>query len=282
MPTYNPTVVYGAWPYPAYPPYYPYPPGLRVRRRALSFGVGMAVGAAVWGNCNWGGGDVDVNVNNYNELLEEREPGDVASERAAAVSGQARQGGQRRPGQWKHNPENRTGVQYRDQATQQRYNRGSNPQDAQSREAYRGRQQGARARPRASRRAAGGGQAGESARSQGAVGGGRPAAGRGSQGAVRRRAGRRRPGRREAGAFEGVGEGRGTSMDSARGHSSRESFGASTAGAEAAAVGAFSARGGGGGNVQRRRRRAGRWRRGGGGGGGGGGGRGGGGGGRRR
>src|SRR4029077_4985682 len=27
VPTYNPTVVYGAWPYPAYPPYAYYPPG---------------------------------------------------------------------------------------------------------------------------------------------------------------------------------------------------------------------------------------------------------------
>ena len=27
VPTYNPSVVYGAWPYPAYPPYYWYPPG---------------------------------------------------------------------------------------------------------------------------------------------------------------------------------------------------------------------------------------------------------------
>ena len=27
VPTYNPTVVYGAWAYPAYPPYYYYPPG---------------------------------------------------------------------------------------------------------------------------------------------------------------------------------------------------------------------------------------------------------------
>src|SRR6185436_12515703 len=48
VPTYNPTVVYGAWPYPAYPPaaYYPpgyvYPPGAAL----LTFGVGMAVGAA--------------------------------------------------------------------------------------------------------------------------------------------------------------------------------------------------------------------------------------------
>ena len=74
VPSYNPTVVYGAWPYPAYPPYYPYPPGYAWGAAALSFGVGMAVGAAVWGNCNWGGGNVDVNVNRNTQLLEEREP----------------------------------------------------------------------------------------------------------------------------------------------------------------------------------------------------------------
>lgn len=35
VPSYNPTVVYGAWPYPAYPPaYYPPPPRLRVRHLA--------------------------------------------------------------------------------------------------------------------------------------------------------------------------------------------------------------------------------------------------------
>jgi Protein of unknown function (DUF3300) len=36
VPTYNPTVVYGAWPYPAYPPYYPYPPGYAFGTAALS------------------------------------------------------------------------------------------------------------------------------------------------------------------------------------------------------------------------------------------------------
>ena len=34
VPTYNPTVVYGVWPYPAYPPYYyPPPPVLVLARR---------------------------------------------------------------------------------------------------------------------------------------------------------------------------------------------------------------------------------------------------------
>jgi hypothetical protein len=47
VPTYNPTVVYGAWPYPAYPPYPWYPPGY-VATAAFSFAAGVAVGAA-WG-----------------------------------------------------------------------------------------------------------------------------------------------------------------------------------------------------------------------------------------
>ena len=47
VPTYNPTVVYGAWPYPAYPPYYYYPPGY-VATSMMAFGAGVAMGAA-WG-----------------------------------------------------------------------------------------------------------------------------------------------------------------------------------------------------------------------------------------
>src|SRR5437762_3047206 len=39
VPTYNPTVVYGTWPYPAYPPYPWYPPGY-VATAAFSFAAG--------------------------------------------------------------------------------------------------------------------------------------------------------------------------------------------------------------------------------------------------
>ena len=45
VPTYNPTVVYGTWPYPAYPPYAPYYPPGYVASNMLSFGVGVACGA---------------------------------------------------------------------------------------------------------------------------------------------------------------------------------------------------------------------------------------------
>jgi len=47
VPTYSPTVVYGAWPYPAYPPAPYYPPGY-VASNVLAFGAGVACGAA-WG-----------------------------------------------------------------------------------------------------------------------------------------------------------------------------------------------------------------------------------------
>ena len=66
VPTYNPTVVYGAWPYPAYPPYPWYAPGYAFGASMLAFGTGVALGAAwgyAWGGANWGRGKVDVDIN---------------------------------------------------------------------------------------------------------------------------------------------------------------------------------------------------------------------------
>src|SRR5437667_6304615 len=67
VPSYNPTVVYGAPVYPYPPIYYP-PPGYYAAGAAIAFGTGVALGAA-WGgnwgwNCGWGHGNVNVNVNN--------------------------------------------------------------------------------------------------------------------------------------------------------------------------------------------------------------------------
>ncbi len=55
VPTYNPTVVYGA-PVPMYYGYAPYYPstGAVVAASVLSFGVGIAVGAAISGGWGWG------------------------------------------------------------------------------------------------------------------------------------------------------------------------------------------------------------------------------------
>ena len=74
VPAYNPTVVYGAWPYPAYPPvYYPPPPIYGYGSALLTgmaFGAGVAISASLWGwaTPNWGHGNVNVNVNRYNNI----------------------------------------------------------------------------------------------------------------------------------------------------------------------------------------------------------------------
>jgi hypothetical protein len=118
VPTYDPAVVYGAWPYPAYPPYYYYPPGYVPGAALFTFGVGLAVGAALWGGCNWGGGGgVYINHNNYNNF-----------NRTNIKQNQ----------NWQHNSEHRKGTQYRDQASQQKFG-GGQRQGADSREAFRGR-----------------------------------------------------------------------------------------------------------------------------------------------
>ena len=130
VPTYNPTVVYGAWPYPAYPPYYYYPPYYAPGAAFFSFSVGVVVGGAIWGNCNWGGNDIDIDVNRYNNFNR--------NEINGGNRNQINNGGVN-DGKWKHNSDHRQGVGYRDSATQQKYNRGSSQQSVQSREDFRGR-----------------------------------------------------------------------------------------------------------------------------------------------
>src|SRR5437899_6907808 len=76
VPSYNPTVVYGppvyAYPPIAYPP--PPPPGYYAAGMAISFGVGMMMGAA-WGggwggyNCGWGHGGNNAYINNNNNFV---------------------------------------------------------------------------------------------------------------------------------------------------------------------------------------------------------------------
>jgi uncharacterized membrane protein YgcG len=130
VPTYNPTVVYGTWAYPAYPPAYYYPPGYVAGTALVSFGVGMAVGAAwgyAWGHNDWHGGDVDIDVDrnlNVNRNIDR-----------SKYKNQY-QGGR---GNWQHNPEHRKGVAYRDQGTAQRFNRASTNEAIKSREDFRGR-----------------------------------------------------------------------------------------------------------------------------------------------
>lgn len=62
VPSYNPTVVYGAWPYPDYPPYPAYNPAWGM----MSFGLGLAVGDAFWATPSWSNGTINVNNNGSN------------------------------------------------------------------------------------------------------------------------------------------------------------------------------------------------------------------------
>jgi hypothetical protein len=107
---------YGAWPYPAYPPYSYYPPGYVAGGALLGFTAGVIVGAALWGNCNWGGGNVNVNVNRYNNFNKTN------------ISN----------GNWNHSAQHRGAVPYRDQNVARQNGRGQ-ASDAASRDAFRGR-----------------------------------------------------------------------------------------------------------------------------------------------
>ena len=97
VPSYDPTVVYGGFP-PAYPPYSPYPPGY-FAASAFMFAGGMAVGAALWGDCDWGhgsgGGDVNVSNsnNNYNNFSNRVNNSETAKNRVEQRRNQGGEGG---------------------------------------------------------------------------------------------------------------------------------------------------------------------------------------------
>lgn len=68
VPTYNTAVIYGTWSYPAYPPMAYYPPGYVAGSAILSFGLGIAVGSALWGDCHWGNRSITINNNHFNRF----------------------------------------------------------------------------------------------------------------------------------------------------------------------------------------------------------------------
>lgn len=127
VPSYNPQVVYGTWAYPSYPPYYwPPPPGYAYPvasglAAGIAFGVGIAAVNCMWGGFNWGHGDVDINVNRYNNI-------NNVNNRISG-NGNGRQN-------WNHNPSNRRGTPYRDQGSRDRFGQGVG--GANQREAFRG------------------------------------------------------------------------------------------------------------------------------------------------
>ncbi|MFH0997817.1 MAG: DUF3300 domain-containing protein [Pseudomonadota bacterium] len=133
VPAYNPILVYGPWWYPAYPPYYYYPPGyVAVRSGVVSFGVGLAVGVAwgyAWGNVNWAGNHVyvhpyrHVTINNYYKH-------GYSQWRHDPSHGSG-------PSEWRHDPSHRKGVAYKDPGLRQQFGQQGNP-GAEARRDFRG------------------------------------------------------------------------------------------------------------------------------------------------
>jgi len=118
VPSYNPTVVYGAPVYPYPPIAYP-PPGYYAAGMAISFGVGVAMGAA-WGggwgwNCGWGGHN-NVYINNNNNFINNsnRNINNVNRSNVNRTTTGSRN-------TWQHNPQHRGGAPYGDRTTANRF-----------------------------------------------------------------------------------------------------------------------------------------------------------------
>jgi hypothetical protein len=207
VPAYNPAVVYGTWPYPAYPPYPVYSPGAMMATSMVSFGLGVAVGAAWsnnWGSCNWHNGDINVN-------------------KSVTVNNNTINNANIHPDHWQHDPNHRRGVAYRDPGMAQRY--GQPPRgNADGRHDYRGYdgkggQQHASNRPGPDQKVGGPGMGSPKPAPQ------TPKNGSRSMGADNRQTPHQPA---QANAFEGLDRGgRETAMNSDRGRTSRESMASS-------------------------------------------------------
>jgi Protein of unknown function (DUF3300) len=115
VPVYNPLVAYGAWGFPNYQPFYWSPPGF-IASNIVSFGAGVAVGAAIWGGCDWWNHNVIINVNRYN----------IFNRTNINITNNV----------WVHNPAHRGNVPYRNAAVAERFGRSN---EAAARDALRDR-----------------------------------------------------------------------------------------------------------------------------------------------
>src|SRR5262249_20920278 len=98
VPIYDPSVVYGAWPYPDYEPFYWYPPGYGYGN-VFGFAAAALVGSAIWGNVGWFRNRVQINPLRYN-AFNRTNINNV---------------------NWAHNPAHRGSVPYRDASVAQRF-----------------------------------------------------------------------------------------------------------------------------------------------------------------
>src|SRR5580700_3447045 len=151
VPSYNPTVVYGAPIYPYPPIYYP-PPGYYAAGMAISFGVGIAMGAA-WGGgwccgSSWGGNN-NVYINHNNNFVNNSNRNNInGGNRNNINNGNRVNGGN---SNWQHNPQHRGGAPYGDRGTANKYGGSARGDSMQNRQAN-ARQNQARQQPSAGTR----------------------------------------------------------------------------------------------------------------------------------
>jgi hypothetical protein len=239
VPYYDPTVVYGGWPYPTYPPYYFPPPAYipgAIIGAGIAFGAGYALGRWVSGGCcwgsgvNWGNNNININRNvNINNI----------------------------GNNWQHNPTHRQGVKYNNPSVQQKFGNNNIRGGSEGRMDFRGRGGEQVLKP-------GGGQAnlgdrGGAARPGAGSGIQKPGAGAGQRpgaggGGIQKPGGGQRPSTRPAGggggnALGNIQSGKAAHAQSARGHASLGGGGggARVGGGGGARVGGGGRGGGGGG-----------------------------------
>ncbi len=254
VPSYNPTVVYGAPVY-AYPPIAYPPPGYYAAGMAISFGVGVAMGAfwggGGWGyNCGWGGGNNNININNNNNFVNNSNRQNYNRQN---VSGnRPSQQPARGNSNWQHNPQHRGGAPYSDKSLANKYG-GTTRGDSMANRQANARQNQAR---QSDRQGAAGGNRGAGNRQQGPSAGTRDASNRGGAGNAggARTGGGDRVGNRDVprgpsstnrDAFSGAGSG--TSGRDARASSSRGSSSMQSRGGGGGSRGGGGRSGGGGG-----------------------------------
>jgi hypothetical protein len=223
VPYYDPGVVYGAWPYAEYPPYYFGYPGYiagGLIATGLAFGAGWALGNWGSGGNYWGGG-FNWNNNNINIDRPRPNPPGGGLRPTNPIAG----GGNR----WEHRPEHRQGVRYNNPRVEQRFGNNNRRNSVQNRMDFRGRP--GSERPGAGQRPAGG----------------RPSAGQRPSGGRPKAAQRPAGGRGGGNALGNVGSGRGANRASARGRASMGGGGVRAGGGGGRGGGGGGMRGGGGG-----------------------------------
>jgi hypothetical protein len=211
VPYYDPSVVYGSWPYPAYPPYYFGAPGYiaaGVIATGIAFGAGYALGRWASGGYRWGGG---LNWGGNN----------IAINRPVNINNIGNN--------WTHNPAHRQGVRYTNANVAQKFGAGRNNigGGAQNRLDFRGRGGNQVLQPGGGGNLGGGAGAGANRPNVGA-GGNRPGGGAGAgnrpsagnRANVGNRGGGGGGGRPGGNALGGISSGRVANLEAGRGRAS--------------------------------------------------------------